>query len=240
MLERTGTIAGLVASPAAYLGAALRHARLFHPRGATFQATVIASPTHNMAAQAVGDRLSGPALVRFSTALRRRNMHGLDILGCAIRFGWDGATDDEAWQPDQQDMLLATIRFPLTIPAAFLTTRQDDFFANHYFGISRFRIEDAGIAKLRLRAMHHTPPGGDKFERLAQAVEEGTASLILDAGRFGFWRPLVRIELQRPVSVDEEELRFSPYHDGRGIHPIGFLNATRRATYQASQEARHP
>lgn len=233
MLERVGSLVGTATSPFTFVGAAARHARLFHPCGVSYQAQVTPIGTGSPA----GRRLTGSALVRLSSALRRDGA-GPDILGFAIRFGWNGGIDDEAFEPGQQDLLLATIRHVATIPGAFFRTDAEDFLANHYYGISRFCIDGFGKAKIRMRPLGRGLTGADKFERLASAVNKKQARFELSSGRFGVWTPLVRISLERRVDLDAGKLRFSPFHADKGIHPIGFLNAVRRAAYAGSQQGR--
>ncbi|MEO8183439.1 MAG: hypothetical protein ABI895_31785 [Deltaproteobacteria bacterium] len=40
------------------------------------------------------------------------------------------------------------------------------------------------------------------------------------------------------LDLDQEALRFDPFRAGRGVTPVGFVHALRRATYLASQRAR--
>jgi hypothetical protein len=52
------------------------------------------------------------------------------------------------------------------------------------------------------------------------------------------WEPVARIVLLEPARLDQERLRFSPFRDGMGISPRGFVHGLRRATYLLSQIAR--
>jgi len=52
------------------------------------------------------------------------------------------------------------------------------------------------------------------------------------------WDPIATLVLDGPSRLDQEALRFDPFRDGRGIHPVGFVHAMRRWVYAASQWAR--
>jgi hypothetical protein len=50
--------------------------------------------------------------------------------------------------------------------------------------------------------------------------------------------PVARVVLLERAILDQERLRFSPFRDGKGISPVGFVSGLRRATYLLSQLAR--
>lgn len=52
------------------------------------------------------------------------------------------------------------------------------------------------------------------------------------------WEPVARIALLEPAHLDQERLRFSPFRDGKGISPRGFVHGLRRAPYLLSRIAR--
>jgi hypothetical protein len=225
-MEGLGSVVGLALAPVTGGISALRHARMFHPEGAVYRAEV--SPSEDTRYHALAERLSGPALARLSTAWWRGGRELPDALGCALRFG------------DDQDLLLATIRRPWTTPFAPLTTHVHDFLLNDYYGVAPFAVDGVGRARVRLVGPRLSSHGADRAERLANAVESGIAVFLLELlprWRHG-WQPLVEVRLLAPLAVDQEALRFSPFRDGRGLHPRGFVHALRRATYAASQRAR--
>ena len=203
---------------------------MFHPEGLVFGGRCEVLGTGRLGA--LGERLAGPVLARCSQALWRRETEHLDVLGIALRF--------HPGLPEAQDLLLATIRSPLTMPLAPLATDTGDFFGNDYFAVSPFDAGPAGRVKLRLRPLHSTPPGGSRRERLLAAVAAGHARWRLDARRTLSlrWRPVARITLDEPVDVDQEALRFDPFRAGAGLVPVGFVHAIRRVAYPASQRAR--
>jgi hypothetical protein len=184
--------------------------------------------------------LSGAALLRFSSALWRRNHEWPDVLGVALRFqSKEGALSAE------QDLLLATIRFPWTMPFAPLATNFRSFLWNHYHAVSPFEVAGVGPVKLRLRAPRlHNRSALSRAEHLSRMTTEQRACFELQVRRLDLpalarrWSSVVRLDLQELVTVDQAALRFSPFRSGRGIRPVGFVHALRAAAYAASQDAR--
>ncbi|MBZ0231906.1 MAG: hypothetical protein K8M05_06105 [Deltaproteobacteria bacterium] len=188
---------------------AARQARTFHPEGIVYAGHVAAEPHSPFPALAA--RLDGPVLARFSAALWKGAPRWFDVLGIALRFG------------DDQDLLLATIRSPFTMPFSPLGTDTRDHAANRYWAVSPFEVAGEGRLKFRLR-----PRARD-------------AAWLLEARRVFQWgyHPLARIELARVADeVDQAALRFDPYRNGRGITPSGLVHSIRPAAYAASQRGR--
>jgi hypothetical protein len=235
-VERCGLVVGGWLAPLTAAVSARRRARMFHPEGVAYRAEVVpASDALGVAAAA--DRLTGTALARFSTALWRGGREWPDVLGVALRF--DGPDSS------QQDLLLATIRFPWTMPFAPLATRVHGFTWNHYHAVSPFELDGIGPVKLRLRSpriANHAVR--TRAQHLSDLTAEGRARFVLEFRRLALpflsrhWQPLVSVKLLESVHVDQQALRFSPFRDGAGIHPIGFVHALRVAAYRASQDAR--
>jgi hypothetical protein len=241
-----GLLAGLALSPGTGLLSWIRQSRMFHPAGALCTAEVVpvaqAAPALDVAA-----RLAGPALVRWSSAWWKHR-EWTDVLGCAIRFA-DLPFDVEPKSSDQ-DLLLATIQRPWTLPFAPLTTRIHDYLGNAYFGVSPFDVSSLGRIEWRLTPAAGAPSprlSETRHERLTRAIETRTASLLLEwspypgpltrpqADRF---QPLVRITLTGFAALDQERLRFDPFRSGRGLNPVGFVHGMRRAAYWTSQALR--
>jgi hypothetical protein len=111
-----------------------------------------------------------------------------------------------------------------------------DFLHNRYFAISRYRVPGLGRVDLSLAPLPVGVRPGSRAEKLEQAVQEAEASFQLrvqDArGRFF---PIVDIELTDHVNLDQAQLRFSPFHAGRGLDPVGFVHGLRWAAYAASR-----
>jgi hypothetical protein len=237
-LPLPGLLTGIAVAPAVALGSYLRHSRLFHPSGVIVRGRVRASGG-DVQARALGAALAGHVFARFSGAWWKT--YDLpDVLGCALRFSADSELRPLAG-PDDQDLLLATIRHPLTTLLAPLSTDVSDFLRNHYYGVSPFRVANLGRIKLRLSAAGHSPPADTREQRLIHALELGPIHLTLEAraNQLGSaYRPIAHIELLERVDADDRELRFNPFATGRGLVPAGFVHAIRVGAYAASRRAR--
>jgi len=231
--DRAGGAAGWLLAPVTGTLSLLRQARMFHPEGAVYRARVEALPGPF---PGLGRRLEGPALARLSTAWWRGGKEWMDALGLAIRLGRDPGVEAH---PGDQDLLFATIQHPWTTLLAPLTTEQHDFLANDYYAVAPFDVAGLGRTKLRMvasrpRRLHAADRGG----RLREAVERGEASFRLEMRVEDRWVQVARLVLLEPVQLDQERLRFSPFRDGKGLTPRGFVHGLRRATYLFSQLAR--
>jgi hypothetical protein len=220
------------------LGSFVRQARVFHPRGVVLWGRVSAAtneaPWRQLAAQ-----LQGSVLVRFSGAWWKERQWP-DVLGCALRFTRAQAPS-LAPLADDQDLLLATVRVPLTTLLAPLTTQVNDYLENRYFGVSPFRAGALGRVKLRLSPVHTTNARGSRAERLEAALAQNALSLLLEVrpAKLGAqYEPLVRIALTTRVDLDQEQLRFDPFRSGRQLRPAGFVQGLRLPVYAASRAAR--
>ena len=147
--------------------------------------------------------------------------------------------------PDTQDLLLATIRFPLTTPFAPLATDVRSFLWNHYHAVSPFVSAPVGRVKLRMRSPRiRNRSGLPRMAHLAREVEAGRATWTMEARRLATpffrrrWEPVARLTLERRLTIDQAALRFSPFITGRGLCPVGFVHGLRAATYALSQAAR--
>jgi hypothetical protein len=212
---------------------------MFHPRGIVCLAEV-RPVTQSLPERGLAGRLSGHALVRFSGALWKAR-EWPDVLGCALRFRRDARVTPEPG-PDDQDLLLATIRNPWTTMLAPLTTHQHDYLANDYFGVSPFAVPAGGDIKFRLRCSSASAPGrsrGEKLERALCDAEPVRLTLDVRPNRFrAEYAPCVELTLLERVSIDEDALRFDPFRTGRGVRPKGLVHHARIAPYAASQRFR--
>jgi hypothetical protein len=236
-VQRPGLLAGLALAPFTAAGSYLRRSRLFHPRGLCLRGVARACDG-DAASREAGERLAGAVLVRFSSAWWKWR-EWPDVLGCALRFTRDGS--DAAARAGDQDLLLATIRTPLTTLLAPLTTHVDDFMSNAYFGVSPFSVAPLGRVKLRLSPEEPSPGGSTREQRLTRALARAPLRLTLEARphRLGSrYRPIARLELVERVQFEHDALRFDPFTAGRGFAPVGFVHALRVATYAASRHAR--
>jgi hypothetical protein len=249
--EAAGRIGGVLLAPLTFALSWARRARMFHPDGTLFRAEV--RPLAELGPpDGLARRLAGAGLVRLSSAWWRGGKEWRDVLGCALRFG------------PEQDLLFATIRSPWTMALAPLTTETHDYLANDYYAVSPFEAEGVGLVKLRLRRPPPVPlahPGHlSREEQLRRQVAAGQAAFTLEwlrlpptrglrgavaGARAGTaldpaarWEPVVEVKLLEPVAMDQRALRFSPFRDGRGLSPRGFVHALRRAAYAASRAGR--
>ncbi|RYZ08581.1 MAG: hypothetical protein EOO73_06920 [Myxococcales bacterium] len=236
LAERCGLWVGAGLAPLTAAVSRARHARMFHPEG-----VVVRASTEPCAAdpelRRVAERLAGPTLARFSSALWR-GREWPDVLGAALRFGWDG-------EAGTQDLLLATIRFPWTMLLAPLATNYRSFLWNHYHAVSPFHVPGVGPAKLRLRSPRlSNGTESTRRQHFENAMRAGRAVFRLELRHLDVsalrrrWQPLAEITLLAPVDVDQGALRFSPFNDAAGLRPTGFVHAMRLAAYAASQRAR--
>lgn len=244
MLEKLfGEILGGALAPFTGAVSAVRRARMFHPRGHTLRAKVVAAD-HDGRWRDVASALAGPALVRLSSAWWKR-WQLPDVLGCAVRFTRDPIRAVSEPEPGAQDLLFATVRRPWTTPFAPLSTDVRDYFANDYYAVSPFRLPDGARVEWRLTPVSRAKRGRNRVERLTVEVASGEAGFLLEARlypgvfrRGGAFDPVALVVLEELLDVDQERLRFDPFRAGRGIQPVGAVHAMRRATYAASQGLR--
>ncbi len=193
--EALGRAIGATWAPVTAAISTVRRARMFHPDGIVARGQVRAAASDRFAA--LGDRLAGPVLARFSAALWKGDPRWLDVLGVALRFG------------DDQDLLFATIRSPVTMPLAPFVTRTDDFVDNRYWAVSPFAVAGIGRLKFRLSPLAPPLPSGGRDVRLHRAIDAGHATWQLEA------RPVFRpryhavaiVHLDRLAPVDQAALR---------------------------------
>lgn len=233
--EECGLLVGLALAPLTAAVSKAREARMFHPDGIVYEASVVPSAESPDLLQ-LAQRLGRRALVRVSSALWRAPHEWPDVLGAALRFG-EGET--------RQELLLATIRYPWTMPLAPLATNFRSFLWNHYHAVSPFEVDGVGLVKFRLRSPRLRNPGPmSRAQHLQQATTAHRAVFELELRRLNappfarHWESVARITLQKERDLDQQSLRFSPFEDGAGIRPIGFVHALRVAAYASSQRAR--
>jgi hypothetical protein len=245
LVDRLGQWCGALMAPITGLVSNLRQARMFHPDGVVYLARVEPIETAAVDLREVAGRLSGRAVVRLSSAWWRGGKEWMDVLGLALRFVRPNHTASALPEAGDQDLLLATIRFPWTTPLAPLATRVSSFLWNDFHAVSPFAVEGLGRVKLRLRSPKiANGRGQSRAEHLAGVVAANAAVYELQARRLErpvhrrSWEGFAKVVLERPIDVDQAALRFSPFLDGRGVRPVGFVHHLRLATYAASQRAR--
>jgi hypothetical protein len=225
--EVLGDAIGRVVAPVTAAVSTLRHARTFHPDGIVCAGRVL--PLARRSFGDLGERLAGDVIARFSAALWKGRQRRFDVLGVALRFEGD------------QDLLMATIRSPFTMPLSPVATRTHDFGANRYWAVSPFEVDGVGRLKFRLSPIDVDGGDGSREERLIGAVEHGRCAWMLEARRV--WQvgyaPVARVVMQRIADeIDQEELRFDPFRTGLGIVPSGLVHAIRPGAYAGSQRGR--
>lgn len=239
LAEQCGLFGGKLLAPFTAAVSAARRARTFHPDGVVYAANATPCCLDPRLVR-LAEALSGPAFMRFSSALWRGEHEWPDVLGAAIRF-----QDREQQAGSEQDLLLATIRFPWTMPFAPFATNFRSFLWNHYHAVSPFEVAGVGAVKVRLRSPRlHNGSKLSRAEHLGRLAGEGRAVFELQARLLDVpplarrWHGVVRLELGAPLEMDQAALRFSPFRSGRGLKPVGFVHALRAAAYAASQGAR--
>ncbi|WP_394842099.1 hypothetical protein LZC95_34105 [Pendulispora brunnea] len=241
--ERAGDVGGLLLAPVTAAISRIRHARMFHPDGRMYRASVrpcAVTPELDRLAE----RLQGPAIVRLSSAWWRGEKQWRDALGMAVRFVREAQSTTEP-KGDDQDLLLATIRFPLTLPFAPFATNVKSYLWNHFHGVSPFESDGVGRVKIRARSPRlRNDRDVSREDHLAWAVAARQAVYTLEARKLDRpvwrrrWEPIAELRLEQPIELDQSALRFSPFRSGRGLEPVGFVHHLRIAAYAASQRAR--
>jgi hypothetical protein len=224
-LEWLGKGAGVLSAPITGGVAWLRRARMFHPRGLVHRVDVRLDTKVADDLRQAATRLAGTGFIRLSSAWWKTGEKP-DLLGVGIRIG------------DDQDLLFATARSLVTLLPATLTTDVHDFLANDYFAMAPFELEGVGRVKMMLKSRGKSPEGPNREQRLLAALEAGQAGFELMVSRGGDYEPFVHVWIGEALELDEEKIRLTPENAGRGLRPVGFVNAARRIAYDASASLR--
>lgn len=223
--EVCGLILGYILGIFTGLISFLRGARMFHPTGQLFEATVISQS------------LPGHALIRLSSAWWKHR-EWKDALGMALRFTVRPPNGTQVTQSDQ-DLLFVTFPKWWMVVYAPLLTDHTNFLSNHYYAIGKFRHEGQ-IKQFKIIPKNITIIKGTRQEKLLEAVLEGEAVFLLLEKELTAtkWQKCAEIKITRTVHFDQERLRFNPFQNGQGITPVGFLQYLRLGSYRLSQFAR--
>jgi len=224
-----------------------RQARMFHPVGQTYAAEFAAAVPW-------AERLGRSVIVRTSGALSKTERERFEVLGIALRFHRGHKLTTKVVDTDQ-DLLLATIASPFTMGLSPFTTNAHDFLANRYYAVSPFEIASErtlassaaegrrgliadGRFELRLTPQVHGVVEGTRAERFAAAVAAGQAVFALEAKKTLTWKwqTVGTLKVTKPLDLDQDALRFDPFHAGAGLQPVGVVHAMRRATYAISRK----
>lgn len=215
-----GTISALVFGAAS----ALRRARVFHPDGAAFRATVRVSEGTAMALPAGRHE----ALVRFSRGI------GLpepapDILGLAVRLV------DLHGPGVHQDLLLVSSGDHPGARHALVPTRR---YAHRRW--SSLLPYDVAGRRVVIGARPVSGPSPKRLDDLRRAATTGRLRYALEiAEASGPWEEIAVLDVGDELPREEADgLRFNPANTGGGIEPVGFLQTLRRRAYAGSQRGR--
>ena len=224
------TAAGSAAGVAFGLASALRRARVFHPDGAAYRATLdVASPRGH--SRLFGQPGRHPAVVRLSRAIGVPEPLP-DVFGLAIRI------EDVHGDGQHQDLLLVTsgeapvLRHLLLPVVSFTSTR--------YSSLLPYRIGDERllVGATPLTADDDVRPR--TFDDLSDALASARLRFALDVAPLtGEWGQVGVLDVGQRLTADESEsLSFNPWNTGGGVAPAGFLNGVRQLAYVGSQRLR--
>lgn len=234
--ELVGSVGGWALAPVTSAVAAVRRTRMFHPDGVVIDSMV--EPVAEGDFKRLAERLSGRAIVRLSSAWWKGGKEWPDDLGLAMRFRTEDEVDPLPASGDQ-DLLFATVRSPWTTVLAVLTTNVHDFLANDYYAVSPFQVQGYGRLKFRMVSSRPQTGGNSRVERLESALRGMGALFTLEAKHLGGkYQPLCKVRLSHEVRLDQRELRFDPFKNGRGITPVGLVHKLRKGAYAGSQKIR--
>ncbi len=235
-------------------------ARTFHPDGFYFEGTVTSLDPAGPLAKLAG-RLVGSAVVRPSLGAHKAGTPDgkFDIPGFTIRLTTTGAAIGPNPEPgDENFTFLAGLKSLANLATAPFTENQFDYLdpGNTYYPAIAYRIapssatdsEPAQDISLRVVPEAFTPSdatlvkpknGNQRDAKLKLAVQEHKAALRIEGQvKGGQWTPLVRITMDKPITMDNEAFHYYPDLAGRGLIPQGVVNALRAELYPASQAAR--
>ena len=196
----------------------LRGKRFFHPDGTAYESLLRIDPDGPSLARGtvLGREGEYAAVVRLSRGagapLPLPDIHGVAV---KVRQAEGGAGAD-------QDLLLVTSG---TLPLLRHALVPTFGFDGHFSSIVPFRA-GKDVVLVGARVVDEIGERPSEFE-------------VVVAEPFGPWLPVGRLLLGRRLADDVAEgLRYSPWHAGGGLEPLGLLNRLRRSAYRSSQAAR--
>ena len=211
----------------------LRRARVFHPIGAAFEATLDVRGTADdrWGVRLLDEEARHRCVVRFSRGAG--TPEGLpDILGLALRVL------DAHGAGQHQDLLLVTSGTRPLARNALLPVRH--FAAAHYSSVLPYRVDGSTLLFGARPVLAPGTPPPARFADLADALAAGRLRFDLEvAPAAGDWATIGVLEVGRRLGDQESEsLRFNAFTTGGGIEPTGLLQTLRRRAYAASQATR--
>jgi hypothetical protein len=215
--------AGAASSVVFGLASFIRRARVFHPVGVAFSATV------DVPAAGVLPVGSHDAVLRFSRGA------GLpeavpDILGLALRIV------DLHGPGRHQDLLLVTSGSSPGTRHALVPART---FGHHRWStLLPYEVGGRRVV-FGARPSSSALDGARRLEDLRRLADHGVRFALDVAEPRGDWEEVAAITIGRERTDEENEgLRFNPANTGGGIEPVGVLQTIRRRAYRGSQEGR--
>jgi hypothetical protein len=210
-----------VSAPLFYALSRVRRARVFHPRGAAYEAVwrpAAGSPLNTLAVGADDER---QAVVRFSRGV------GLpppapDVLGVAIKVL------DAHGPGHDQDLLLASVGSgPL---GSRMLRPARSFSATSFSSLLPYNV--SGTRTPVIAAVH-----GEPLTSVEKVDERPDVRIEVSLERSGQALASVTLTGLLCASV-ARDLRFDPWNTGGSMQPAGTLNRIRRPVYEASQHGR--
>jgi hypothetical protein len=205
---------------------------VFHPAGSGYRADVAIAPAgRSTGAPFLDQPGTFAAVVRLSRGVGVPDPFP-DVLGLAIKV-----IDAHGLGRDQDLLLVSSAGPPLArhllLPASGFLGRPFSSVLPYLIGR---RIRLFGAAP-RTPAVHD---GGTALAEVHVAAARGELRFDLTmAGEFGAWRRIGELRVGQPLDdIETDALRFSPWHTGPGITPVGILQTLRRSAYQGSQRRR--
>lgn len=222
------TAAGRVAASALAVGSRLRGKRVFHPDGVAFAGELTIPGGAGLGPRLLDEPAVVPCTVRLSRGA------GLpdgtpDVLGVALRTSGDGSP---------QDLLFATVLGDGAAGRHVLAPARS-WGQRPLSTVLPYRLGGAGLVTLVL----HPETAGERPRTLveaASAFETGALTFALSAIRpSGAAVAVGRLTGgPRLPAAEGEALGFNPFNAADDLQPVGPVNALRRRSYAASQQAR--
>ena len=225
-VEATG---GALAAVVFGLASAARRARIFHPDGVAFAATLDVDGS-SLGAPLLDVRGRHDAVVRLSRGVGVPEPLP-DILGLAVRV------NDAHGPGADQDLLLVTSGSALVLRHTFAPVRSFD--AGRWSSVLPYRVGGRTV----LFGARPVRTAGGPTTRLRQLREELASARLrfaLDVAEVtGPWQRFATLEIGAELPPRRSEgLRFNPANTGGGIQPVGVLQTLRRLAYRGSQAGR--
>jgi hypothetical protein len=222
---------GLAASVVFGAASALRGARVFHPDGIAFSATVDVGGEGRFGAPLLDEPGRYSAVVRVSRGAGVREPLP-DILGLAIRI-----EDAHGANAPQDLLMVSSWRRPVLRHALVPVT---GFQHEQWSAVLPYRVADRTVlfGATRLDA---PPDSRVTLGDVESAVVRGdrVEFALQIAGPWSDWEQFARLTLDGPLpEIESARLRYNPANAGGGIEPVGVLQSFRRMSYIASQSAR--